>query len=95
MKEIIKSLKEILINQEIIETKAGFVLPFSVCNEKVDANIIVDEEKLVVNVGDNNYKILFGQTNNEAKINIISQYFCMVKGLILEGVEAYQRRLII
>lgn len=95
MKEIIEALKKVLINQEIVETETGFIMPFSICKEKVNANITVDKEKLVVNVGKNNYKILFGQTDNEKKFRIISQYFCMVKGLILEGVEAYQRGLII
>lgn len=93
MKELIEILKKVLINQEIVEIETGFIIPFSICNEKVDANITVDKEKLVINVGDSNYKILFGQTDNEAKFRIISQYFCMVKGLILNGVAAYQRGL--
>lgn len=93
MKELIKTLKEVLRDQEIVETETGFIMPFSVCNEKVDANITVDKEKLVINVGDSDYKILFGQTDNEAKFRLISQYFCMVKGLILKGVAAYQRGL--
>lgn len=93
MKELIKKLKEVLTNQEIVETETGFIIPFSVCNEKVDSNITVNKDKLVVNVGDNNYNIPFGQIDNEAKFRIIFQYFCMIKGLILKGVSAYQRRL--